>query len=119
MYRERPSTIAGATAWESVVDQELSAILPDGCMDVIWHDGRLFIAGPDTTANPFRGPVGSTMVAVRFGPGTAPRILGVPAHALLNQRVDLDAVWSPATVRRLGDEIADGGGVGAIERGAA
>src|SRR5882757_5455137 len=48
VYRERPSTIAGAVAWESVVTESRSDILPDGCMDLIWHDGLLFIAGPDT-----------------------------------------------------------------------
>ncbi len=26
-------------------------VLPDGCMDLLWHDGRLLVAGPDTHAH--------------------------------------------------------------------
>jgi AraC-like DNA-binding protein len=115
VYRERPSTIAGAVAWESVVDEPESLILPDGCMDLIWHDGELFIAGPDTRVHPFRAALGTVMFAVRFAPGTAPSIFGVPAHELRNQRVGLDAVWPAAMVRQLSDRVgADG--ASAIER---
>lgn len=115
MYHERPSTIVGAVAWESVVSDARSDILPDGCMDLIWHDGHLFIAGPDTRPHPFQAEIGTTMIAVRFPPGMAPTIFGVPACELRNERVALDAVWSTSRVRRLSDQIGDEG-ASAIER---
>jgi len=39
-------------AWRSVVGpgDGPSRILPDGCLDIIWESGRVFVAGPDTTA---------------------------------------------------------------------
>ncbi|WP_327007867.1 helix-turn-helix domain-containing protein [Dactylosporangium sp. NBC_01737] len=88
-------------------------ILPDGCMDVIHYEGRLLVAGPDTTAQLGVSPVGRTYTAIRFGPGTAPGVLGVPAEELRDQRVPLSALWPSARVRRLTeqlDEAADRAG---------
>ncbi|MEO5898703.1 MAG: helix-turn-helix domain-containing protein [Ilumatobacteraceae bacterium] len=115
MYRERPSTIAGAVAWESAVAAARSDILPDGCMDLIWHDGHMFIAGPDTRPHAFEADVGTGMIAVRFPPGMAPTIFGVPACELRNARVALDAVWSTSHVRQLSEDV-DAEGARAIER---
>ena len=36
------------------------------------------------------------MTGLRFAPGYAPRVLGVPADEFTDQRVPLDAVWSTA-----------------------
>ncbi|GGR96881.1 AraC family transcriptional regulator [Streptomyces aureoverticillatus] len=81
-----------------------SAVLPDGCMDLLWTEGRLFVAGPDTHA--YRTGTGETTapgryVGVRFAPGTAPALLGAPAHELRDQRVELTDLWRAAEVRRL------------------
>lgn len=73
-------------------------MLPDGCMDLLWHDGRLLVAGPDTRAHPVGEP--SAWAGVRFRPGTAPPLLGVPAHELRDSRVDLADLWPTADVRR-------------------
>jgi AraC-like DNA-binding protein len=57
-------------------------------MDLIRMDGRIVVAGPDTVASvsprdedPFSG--------LRFRPGALPRLLGVPAYELRNDRVPL------------------------------
>ncbi|MDG6107556.1 helix-turn-helix domain-containing protein [Dactylosporangium aurantiacum] len=105
-YRERPSRIPGATVWRrrAAVSEQVR-VLPDGCMDVIHYGGRLLVAGPDTTAQLGMSPVGRTYTAIRFGPGTAPGVLGVPADELRDQRVPLSALWPSARVRRLTEQL--------------
>ncbi len=117
VYAERPAPVAGAVLWQRSCDQgpERAAIMPDGCMDLIWHDGHLFIAGPDTRPHAFEAEIGTGMIAVRFPPGMAPTIFGVPAFELRNERIALDAVWPAAGVRRLSGQVG-AEGVHAIER---
>lgn len=106
-YRERPSGVGRAVVWtrEGVVDTDLP-VLPDGSMDLLWIDGRLSVAGPDTRA--YRPPVGfaDRITGIRFFPGTAPALLGVPAHELRDARADLADLWSPADLRRASGLIA-------------
>lgn len=101
-YRERPSTvIEGATVWtRTVLSTNELPVLPDGCMDLLWMNGRLRVAGPDTHAasGPLR--VGARVTGIRFFPGTAPALLGVPAHELRDTRVEIDELWSSALARR-------------------
>src|SRR6266508_3076010 len=81
-------------------------VLPDGCIDLIALDGvRLVVAGPDT--GPVEGdrPPGSTSVGARFRPGAGPALLGVPASAIRDLRVDLEALWGP-DAHRVGEEVA-------------
>ncbi|WRZ95887.1 helix-turn-helix transcriptional regulator [Streptomyces sp. NBC_01007] len=76
------------------------AVLPDGCMDLLWTEGRLLVAGPDT--RPFvPDGVSGGWAGVRFFPGTAPAYLGVPANELRDQRVELTDLWPACEVRRL------------------
>lgn len=75
-------------------------VLPDGCMDLLWNEGRLMVAGPDTRAYVTEG-ASDRWAGLRFFPGQAPGFLGVPAHELRDRRVDLAELWSPAVVRRL------------------
>jgi AraC-like DNA-binding protein len=63
-------------------------VLPDGCMDLIRMDGRITVAGPDTTAS-VSPHEGEPFVGLRFRPGVLPRLLGVPASELRNDRVPL------------------------------
>ncbi len=102
-YRERRSRYEGAVLWTKTVDGRASAlpVLPDGCMDLIWMAGRLVVAGPDTQAYHPAELRSGRYVGIRFFPGTAPALLGVPAHELLNQRVDLADLWPSAAVRQL------------------
>lgn len=106
MYRERPSTVAGAVAWASTSDGRAGRVLPDGCMDLLWYGDRLVVAGPDTGAFWSVTAAGATVAGVRFAPGSAPGVLGLPAHAVRDQRVPLDAVWDPALVRALEERVA-------------
>src|SRR5439155_13321993 len=68
-------------------------IVPDGCMDLMWQEGELLVAGPDTTAQVTDMPAGTEIVGLRFQPGAAPPLLGVPASELLDARPDAAAVW--------------------------
>ncbi|UGT63970.1 helix-turn-helix transcriptional regulator [Nocardia asteroides] len=100
-YRERRARLAGAVVWArtGVAEFELP-VLPDGCMDLIWTEGRLVVAGPDTVA--YRpDPGGGEFAGFRFAPGTAPAVLGVPAAEVRDRRVDLAELWPAARVRAL------------------
>jgi len=92
-----------ACLWAQVADDEDRAglVLPDGCTDLIWTQGRgTSVAGPDT------GPVRTTMAAgtvivgARFRPSAGGPALGMPLSELRDQRVDL-ADLRPADARRL------------------
>lgn len=104
MYAERASRLPHVVAWRSVVPpgRPVSRILPDGCLDVIWQDGRVFVAGPDTTAQVSPPPsAGSRFFALRFGAGTGPAVIGVPADEVADRHVPLEDLWPAADVRRL------------------
>lgn len=116
VYRERASRLAGAVVWRGADEPagSVQRVLPDGCMDLLWVNGALLVAGPDTTAHLSRVPAGTGYVGLRFPPGTGPAVVGVPAHELRDQRVPLADVWSSADVRRLAEYVD-----GAPDRGAA
>src|SRR5207245_6760009 len=59
----------------------------------MWQEGALLVAGPDTTAQVTDMPAGTEIVGLRFQPGAAPPLLGVPASALVDARPDAAAVW--------------------------
>ncbi|GAA2247461.1 AraC family transcriptional regulator [Streptomyces ruber] len=104
MYEEWASRQAGAVVWTKTPGGPSAPgahlVLPDGCMDLLWHEGRLFVAGPDTRAHA-PGEASGSWAGIRFFPGTAPALLGVPAHVLRDQRVGLADLWPAAEVRRL------------------
>ncbi|MBC7303034.1 MAG: helix-turn-helix domain-containing protein [Nocardia sp.] len=107
LYRERESRLDRAVVWSRTVPAHPGpvTVFPDGCMDLIWTEGTLMVAGPDSRA--FVAPTAraSEFVGIRFAPGTAPTLLGIPAVELLNQRVDLAAVASTRTTRELVDRV--------------
>ncbi|MFE7119139.1 helix-turn-helix domain-containing protein [Streptomyces sp. NPDC057654] len=107
-YRERPSGVVdGAVVWTRTAAEEPGRVLPDGCVDLLWMDGRLVVAGPDTRAHlPSQAP-GDRCVGLRFAPGTGPPLLGVPAHELRDRRVPLAELWPGREVRRLTERLAD------------
>ena len=106
-YTEWAARLDGATLWTwSGPRDPARLVLPDGCMDLLWLGGRLMVAGPDTRAfGP--GPADGGCAGIRFAPGTAPALLGVPAHELRDRRVPLDSLWSGGEVRRLTERIAE------------
>lgn len=101
MYRELPIALPGTAAW--AVDRVGAGgafVLPDGCMDLIWHDGGILVAGPDTRAHRTTA-AGPRAVGLRFAPGLGPVVLGVAADELRDSRIELGRLWSDAQVRRL------------------
>ncbi|MET9906306.1 DUF6597 domain-containing transcriptional factor [Streptomyces sp. NPDC006476] len=101
MYRERASSLSGAVLWTNTPSEAgVGRVLPDGCMDLLWHEGRLWVAGPDTRAYVAEGSAG-IWAGIRFYPGTAPALLGVPAHELRDRRVELADMRPLSEVRRL------------------
>ena len=105
MYTERASRLTGAVVWTNTPEGAgAGPVLPDGCMDLLWSEGRLLVAGPDTRPYVPEGPPRS-WAGVRFFPGTAPALFGVPAHELRDLRVDLADLWPAARVRRLRERV--------------
>ncbi|MER7052826.1 helix-turn-helix transcriptional regulator [Streptomyces sp. NPDC000351] len=105
MYAERASRLTGAVVWTNTPTAPgTGRVLPDGCMDLLWYDGRLLVAGPDTRAHVTEGAPGP-WAGVRFYPGAAPALLGVPAHELRDRRVDLTDLWPADRVRRLAARV--------------
>jgi AraC-like DNA-binding protein len=74
-------------------------------MDLLWNEGRLLVAGPDTHAYVAESTTGR-WAGVRFYPGTGPTFLGVPAHELRDLRVGLADLWPASEVRRLTARVA-------------
>ncbi|WP_240805320.1 helix-turn-helix domain-containing protein [Streptomyces sp. A1547] len=108
-YEERPSLLVpGAIVWRRA-GAPGGPVLPDGCMDLLWVDGRLLVAGPDTGPHPV-GEVGGgaygPVSGLRFAPGTAPALLGVPAHELRDRRVELTDLWPGPEVRGLAERTS-------------
>lgn len=110
-----------ACLWSRQVGAAPGPVLPDGCTDILWVGGRLTVAGPDTGPAPVGVPSGARIVGIRFRPGVAPAVLGVPASELADARVGLDLLWGtgaeslaerlhavagPRRVQRQGDVLA-------------
>ncbi|OKK22616.1 AraC family transcriptional regulator [Streptomyces sp. CB00455] len=105
MYEETPSrALPGAVLWRAGGGG--GTVLPDGCMDLLWAGGRLLVAGPDTGPHPAGEVPGGSFAGIRLAPGTAPALLGVPAHVLRDRRVELAELWPAAEVRRLSALVA-------------
>ncbi|MGX5731492.1 DUF6597 domain-containing transcriptional factor [Pseudoxanthomonas beigongshangi] len=80
-------------------------VIPDGCVDLIWTQDDLFVAGPDPVAQPAAIAPGALLTAVRFAPGAAQAFLGLPLHAIAGQRIALRDLWG-RRARRLADALA-------------
>lgn len=104
MYQERPSLLRSAVVWQNTASRG-HPVIPDGCMDLVWTPGRLLVAGPDTRAKTSGAPTGTPYAGVRFAPGTAPALLGVPARELRDLRVEAGQLWGGAVARRLAERV--------------
>jgi AraC-like DNA-binding protein len=82
------------------------SVAPDGCVDLLWTDGRLKVAGPDRTAAVETITPGSTIVGLRFRPGAAVNWLRLPMWELVNRRVELEDLWGNQA-RRLVDWVGE------------
>lgn len=104
-YREHPVPARwrglAECVWTSTAPAapEVVAVLPDGCMDLVWSGAQLLVAGPDTAPHPFTRPAGLAATGIRFRSGVLPDLLDVPAAALRDARVPLEALH-PTLARR-------------------
>ncbi|QTI67854.1 helix-turn-helix domain-containing protein [Gordonia polyisoprenivorans] len=103
-----------ATCWRADTAPGESIILPDGCMDLIWTGEELLVAGPDTGPYVFRTDRHRDMTGLRFAPGYAPGLLGVPASEFRDSRVSLSDLWPASGVRRWEETLAAADDVGAV-----
>jgi AraC-like DNA-binding protein len=112
-YRElRPSGVLGehfACIWTQAVRPGHSgrvAVVPDGCIDIVWTDGRLMVAGPDVATMVEQLVPGATVTGFRFRPGAASRWLGLPMSEIVGRRVELRDLRGPRA-RDLTDRLGD------------
>lgn len=103
-YAQRRSRIPGAVVWSGPGDAA-TRVLPDGCMDLLWLDDDLVVAGPDRTAFVWAADGGSALHGVRLASGVGPAAFGLPADELRDRRVPLDDLWPSADVRRLRERV--------------
>jgi AraC-like DNA-binding protein len=112
-YREYAPVPALAGRVQSVWCQRVSAhhvqrVVPDGCADVLWHNGELQVAGPDTSWRLAPMAPGSVTVGIRFRPGAAGLLFGeLPVSAVRDQMPDLADLWGARMVRELTERISD------------
>ncbi|WP_369202406.1 helix-turn-helix domain-containing protein [Streptomyces sp. PU-14G] len=109
MYQERASSrVPGAVAWTraAALPGTRGRVLPDGCMDLLLWNGELVVAGPDTRAYLTTERRGLPVYGLRLAPGTGPRVFGVRAWELCDQRVPLEDLWPGRRVRGLRERIA-------------
>lgn len=96
-YREyRPPTglePVVACVWESdVLVDGTQRVIPDGCVDLVWHGRIPLVVGADTA--PVTWPaLGEHVGGLRLRPGAAGRVLGVPADEVRDRRLPLAELW--------------------------
>jgi methylphosphotriester-DNA--protein-cysteine methyltransferase len=72
----------------------LQRVIPDGCIDLVWLAGRdLVFVGADTSPKSVELPAGSPTVGIRFRPGAAGQLLGIPASEIRDLVVPAVEVW--------------------------
>ncbi|MFV0309090.1 MAG: helix-turn-helix domain-containing protein [Desertimonas sp.] len=89
-YAEHRAAGVPGVAWTARATPGPSWILPDGGMDLIWDGATVVVAGADSVAQRGHVAVPTRLVGLRFDPGVAPSVVGVPADVLTDQRVTLD-----------------------------
>jgi AraC-like DNA-binding protein len=110
LERRPPPDLADwlSCTWRGDIGQA-SAPLPDECVDMYWVNGSVWLSGPETRSWPsVAWPMwrGTSAVGVRFRPGAAAPILGVPASDLRDQRVPLDVFWSERRAREFAEQLS-------------
>ena len=69
-------------------------VLPDACVDIVFVQGQPpAVIGPWTEAFIARFAPGTRITGVRFHPGKAAAMLGLPAAELINQQAALGDLW--------------------------
>ncbi len=93
--------------WMSSVSPDHSgpvAVVPDGCVDLLWRDDRFTVVGPDiTAATPELGP-GSIVLGIRFRPGSAAKWLRQHLTEIVGREVPMAEFWG-STADRIADSV--------------
>src|ERR1700704_1624642 len=85
-------------------------VLPDGCVDLLWRDGELVLAGLDRSARPSPVVPGQRILGLRLRPGVAGAVLGMPASEVLDVHVRLEELLGRRAgelAERLGESNGD------------
>ncbi|MCP2324314.1 AraC-like DNA-binding protein [Hamadaea flava] len=102
MYAETPARLGVLTPWVACTwvrrvpaAAGVSAlVVPDGCVDLLWMDGRLQVVGPDTRPRDVPLTPGTSIAGIRLRPGAARLLTGsTPVSALTDEQVDLTDLW--------------------------
>jgi AraC-like DNA-binding protein len=91
--------------WMSSVSPDHSgpvAVVPDGCVDLVWRDDRFTVVGPDITAATPELRPGSMVLGIRFMPGAAAKWLGRPLTEIIGREVPMAEFWGSEA-----DRVAD------------
>jgi AraC-like DNA-binding protein len=113
-YRERPPAAELEEHLSCVWVQQVAPdagpythrTVPNGGVELVCELGMVpRLLGPQTGPTSERLSPGTTVVGVRFRPGAAPSVLGMPASEFVNLVVDSDELWGDAGAL-LGDEVA-------------
>ncbi|MXQ14077.1 helix-turn-helix domain-containing protein [Microvirga makkahensis] len=97
------------SVWMSSVSPDHSGpvvVVPDGCFDLLWREGRFTVVGPDIAAATPELRPGSIVLGIRFTPGAAAKWLGQPLAEIIGREVPMAEFWSGTA-----DRVADGIGV--------
>jgi AraC-like DNA-binding protein len=113
-YRERvpASVLAGhlTCVWVQRIEDGSAPYahrtVPNGSAELVVEVGGLpRVVGPQTAATEEILPGGTTVVGVRFRPGAAPAVLGMPATEVVDLDLSADELWGSAAVA-LGEAVA-------------
>jgi AraC-like DNA-binding protein len=88
---------------------ESTLVLPDGCVDLLWRNDELILAGTDRTAWRSEVSQGQRILGLRLRPGVAGAVLGMPASEVLDVHTrleDLLGQWA----NELGERLAESNG---------
>lgn len=114
-YRERPPVpaLAGfvSSTWVQRVLPGAAPYVhrnvPSGGVELVCRVGSVpYVVGPLTGPRVETLEPGSTVVGLRFRPGAAAALLGVPPSEFVDLTVDAAAVWGSAAVRA-GERVAE------------
>lgn len=87
-------------------DYKPVAVVPDGCVDLLWRGGRLSVVGPDIVAAHPVLPPGGTILGLRFQPGAAINWLDLPMSEIVGQEIELTELWG-SKAREISAQLAD------------
>ncbi len=99
--------------------RDSTLVLPDGCVDLLWRDSELIVAGTDRTARRSRIAPGERILGLRLRPGVAGAVLGMPASEVLDVHTRLEDLlggWANELSERLGESNGDKEAFAVLER---